>query len=454
MGRQSIKINAKRESILKAASELFAGRSYHEVMMDDVARTAGIAKGTLYIYFESKEELYYSVLCNYMDQLVTILNDGTSCDACPVTSLKNYIALFFEFLVKNKEFHLIFKKEALTNKNEKCSEVVKHSLALKNILMPILQRGEEEGLFEIADLGFTSEILIGSIYAAAWQSIPGAVRTKKDESYMLFTHLVKSISAKKVFPLLNKNIVLVSGEHSSEKNSEEFEREGANLLTIPAISIIEKNYSKLINLLNGKIGFDIIIFASGNAADIFFKYLDKAGLQPDDKIKIAVTGKRTGDAVMKWGYKPDFIPSSFSAEGLLDLLKTKNLEGNNLLIPRSSIGRTELVEELQHLGAKVFPVDIYDTVLPDSASIQQSRNKLKGFNEDIIVFTSPSAFHNFLKILNIKDTKDYFKNRKTAVIGKTTKAALENAGIIPDVVPDEYTIAGIINKLKDYYDGK
>lgn len=454
MGRQSIKINKKRESILKAASELFAGKSYHEVMMDDVARIAGIAKGTLYIYFASKEELYYSVLCSYMDKLVNILNNGASGTAGAVASLKNYIILFFDFLVSNKEFHLIFKKEALTNKNEKCSEAVKHSLALKNILLPILKKGEEEGLFEIADFNFTSEIIIGSIYAAAWPSIPGAESNRSNESYMLFLHLIKSISAQKAFPLLNKSIVLVSGENTSEKSNEEFEKEGANLLTIPAISIKEKNYTKLINLLNGKIEFNIIVFASGNAAEIFFKYLAKAGLLPDSKIKFAVTGKKTAETVMKWGYRPDYIPATFSSDGLLGLLQTQDLKGSNILVPRSSIGRTELAEGLERLGAKVYSVDIYDTVVPDAGSIEESRKKLNGFDEDITVFTSPSAFCNFLKILNIKDAKIYFRNRKTAVIGTTTKAALENAGIIPDVVPDEFTIEGIIKKMKDYYDGK
>lgn len=454
MGRQSTKINTKRESILKAASELFACKSYHEVMMDDVARTAGIAKGTLYIYFASKEELYYSVLCTYMDELVRKINEGINISAGAVTALKNYITIFYDFLVSHKEFHLILKKEALTNKNEKCSEAAKYSLALKDILIPILKKGEKEGLFEIADFGLASEILIGSIYAAAWPSTPDDVNNNRNESYMLYAHLIKSISAKKTLSLINKNIVLVSGESSSDKNAEKFENEGANLLAIPAICIKEKNYDKLINLLSGKIRFDIIILSSANAADTFFRYLDKAGLRPDSKTKIAVTGNKTGEAVMRWGYKPDFIPATFSAEGLLSLLRTGKLAGSNILIPKSSIGRNELAEGLKASGAEVFTADIYDTVLPDAGSIEASRTILSGFNEDITIFTSPSAFNNFLKILNIKDAKNHFKNKKTAVIGITTKTALENAGIIPDVVPDEFTIEGIIKKLKDYYDGK
>ncbi|MGH3055413.1 MAG: helix-turn-helix domain-containing protein, partial [Gaiellaceae bacterium] len=47
-----------RQSILHAAAVIFTQHDYHEVLMEDVAQTCGVGKGTLYRYFPSKHELY------------------------------------------------------------------------------------------------------------------------------------------------------------------------------------------------------------------------------------------------------------------------------------------------------------------------------------------------------------------------------------------------------------
>ncbi len=55
------KSDAKRESILEAAIELFSSYGYRRTSIEDVARRAGIAKGTVYIYFRNKEQLFGAV---------------------------------------------------------------------------------------------------------------------------------------------------------------------------------------------------------------------------------------------------------------------------------------------------------------------------------------------------------------------------------------------------------
>ena len=52
----------KRKAILGAALTVFSRKGYAEASVDDVAEQAGIAKGTLYLYFRSKEELYLAAL--------------------------------------------------------------------------------------------------------------------------------------------------------------------------------------------------------------------------------------------------------------------------------------------------------------------------------------------------------------------------------------------------------
>jgi AcrR family transcriptional regulator len=53
----------KKERVLTAATDLFAERGFHQTEMDEIARRAGISKGSLYNYFKSKDELFLHV-CN------------------------------------------------------------------------------------------------------------------------------------------------------------------------------------------------------------------------------------------------------------------------------------------------------------------------------------------------------------------------------------------------------
>ena len=61
--------NNKRERILAAALRLFANQSFQAVTMDRVAEAAGVAKGTLYLYFPSKEALYLGILSDGLESI-------------------------------------------------------------------------------------------------------------------------------------------------------------------------------------------------------------------------------------------------------------------------------------------------------------------------------------------------------------------------------------------------
>ncbi len=77
----------KRADIVDAALRLFATRPFHEVRLEDVAAAAKVGKGTVYIYFKSKEHLYGSLISEGFAQLVDDLkaqldeDDQSSWDA-------------------------------------------------------------------------------------------------------------------------------------------------------------------------------------------------------------------------------------------------------------------------------------------------------------------------------------------------------------------------------------
>ena len=72
----------REEDFLKAAEQLFSERGYFETSIEDVAREAEYATGTIYRYFSSKEELYHSLLLRkgqaYFNQIKTSLEEADS----------------------------------------------------------------------------------------------------------------------------------------------------------------------------------------------------------------------------------------------------------------------------------------------------------------------------------------------------------------------------------------
>lgn len=62
---------AKRRQILDSAAELFGSKPFHEVRLDDVAAAAKVGKGTLYVYFAGKEDLYLSLVREGFAEMVT-----------------------------------------------------------------------------------------------------------------------------------------------------------------------------------------------------------------------------------------------------------------------------------------------------------------------------------------------------------------------------------------------
>lgn len=65
----------KRDRILRAAIKVFARNGFHATRVSEVAKAAGVADGTIYLYFESKEELLFSLFEDRIDKLLAFMRD-------------------------------------------------------------------------------------------------------------------------------------------------------------------------------------------------------------------------------------------------------------------------------------------------------------------------------------------------------------------------------------------
>ena len=108
-GIRAAKKRETREAILQAAVRLFGEKGYDGTSIEDLAREAGVGKGTVYGYFQDKSEIFLAFCEEEIDYVFSVLAAGTDPDA-PL--LEQMMALFltqFRFVTENREFgrHLI-----------------------------------------------------------------------------------------------------------------------------------------------------------------------------------------------------------------------------------------------------------------------------------------------------------------------------------------------------------
>src|SRR5438552_1442363 len=80
-----------RENILRAAETIFARHDYHEVQMDDVVEASGVGKGTLYRHFPSKQDLYFAVMFEGIEQLRLELEEALQIEEPPARKIRRIV---------------------------------------------------------------------------------------------------------------------------------------------------------------------------------------------------------------------------------------------------------------------------------------------------------------------------------------------------------------------------
>ena len=104
LDKKELRKEQHRLEILQAAEQLFARQGYHLTTMDSVAEECGWSKGTLYLYFKNKEDLFFSILIEKMDRFSEALLNELSASQGIEGKISALIDGQFSFLTSNKHF--------------------------------------------------------------------------------------------------------------------------------------------------------------------------------------------------------------------------------------------------------------------------------------------------------------------------------------------------------------
>ncbi|MDX6694561.1 MAG: TetR/AcrR family transcriptional regulator, fatty acid metabolism regulator protein [Blastocatellia bacterium] len=101
----------KREAILRAATRVFAGNGYFNSKVADIASAAGVADGTVYLYFKSKEEILHSIFDRTMEEAIAEGRKQLSGITDPREKLRRIAQLHLERMSTDRDLAVVFQVE-------------------------------------------------------------------------------------------------------------------------------------------------------------------------------------------------------------------------------------------------------------------------------------------------------------------------------------------------------
>ncbi len=101
----------KREAILRAAIKVFAGKGYFNSKVADIAGAAGIADGTVYLYFKSKDEILHSIFDRAMADFIAEGKRELASIDSPVDRIRRIAELHLERLGADRDMAVVFQVE-------------------------------------------------------------------------------------------------------------------------------------------------------------------------------------------------------------------------------------------------------------------------------------------------------------------------------------------------------
>ena len=149
----------RRNELMDAAEQLFAEKGYEHTSASDIIRKVGVAQGTFYYYFDSRDDILNAVIDRFTVRYVSIVEgivDDEGLDA-----LEKFQRVLDEFLsMKNrkKQFSMYLNIEEKVFHHERFRSYIESSVSPQ--VLRIIEQGVREGTFEVEHPEETVELIV------------------------------------------------------------------------------------------------------------------------------------------------------------------------------------------------------------------------------------------------------------------------------------------------------
>jgi AcrR family transcriptional regulator len=142
----------RKSSILRAARRLFFENGFRTVTIDSIAKKSELSKGSIYLYFKSKEEIYTQILLNDIDKFQDHFNDLLQDAPTAADAIVQFSHIYVELFLNDRELFRILMTfmlhtSALKLPEEVNDRIIKSTNKNIKIIEDIFRYGIEQGEF-------------------------------------------------------------------------------------------------------------------------------------------------------------------------------------------------------------------------------------------------------------------------------------------------------------------
>lgn len=157
----------KETAIIEAAVRVFAENGYHQSKISKIAEVAGVATGSVYLYYKSKEDIVLKIFDLVWMKLSKELQQVVQrTDMDPGTKLDSIIDILFDSFTVNPALAIVFVNEQNQLLQQEKGNVVKFYKGFLDLAEEILREGVEKGIFNTnIDIRLFRDFVTGGLRA-------------------------------------------------------------------------------------------------------------------------------------------------------------------------------------------------------------------------------------------------------------------------------------------------
>lgn len=144
----------RRADILAAAEQVFAVKGFHQASIEEIARRAEFASGTVYLYFRDKESLYIELFEQKVQELMAMVSQRISAQDDPLQALEALVEARMGYFERNRAFFSIYAREGMNlyeKRHDRWQGVIRLYEEYLAIIASQVDSGQRRGIFRAGD---------------------------------------------------------------------------------------------------------------------------------------------------------------------------------------------------------------------------------------------------------------------------------------------------------------
>ena len=162
--RMRDKTNDKYQRILEASVNVFADHGFHQSTVSQIANKAGVADGTIYLYFKNKEDILVQIFNYKTKQIFERFREVVDSADNPIEKLRNLIHRHLQEFQQDRNLAVVYLAETRQINRVMEDQIKIMSKMYFDLVAEILEQGQQDGSFrKVLYLGLVKRHILGSV---------------------------------------------------------------------------------------------------------------------------------------------------------------------------------------------------------------------------------------------------------------------------------------------------